>query len=243
MTAPAPRATRNLDCRDPAEIEAFERAFYAGFEAVTHNRLVQWLWDWDHARRRLRTRIPYADQRIWVLDHPRREVRAAIAVNVRLHQLQGAAFGFAVPGELREAAAAGQVCEFLAFFADGEPSLARKLPLWREMFRDLSAAGFTHALATTAPRLLPLYRWIDARVIQEAQLEGETRYFLLFDLSRTRRGSRARTGAGPSDAAPSTSPSRLSSGSLTHPFPPLCSPLAGSPAAFPDGNDGPRILT
>jgi len=77
------------------------------------------------------------------------------------------------------------VCEFLTFFAVGEKSLTRKLPLWREMFHDLQDNGFTHVLATTAPRMLPLYRWIHAEVIDTVRLEGEERLFLQFNLSRT----------------------------------------------------------
>lgn len=184
---PPPRATRRLDLRDPSEIRIFERAFYDGFAAATHNRIVHWLWDWDHATRRLRTRLPYADQAIWALPETPGSIQAAIAVNLRLHALQGSAFGFAVPPSLHDAAREGRVCEFLTFFAVGERSLTRKLPLWREMFRDLHQAGFTHALATTAPKMFPLYRWIEAQVLDETQIDGETRLFLRFDLSRTRR--------------------------------------------------------
>lgn len=182
-----PRVTRRLDGSDAGEVEAFERAFYRGFEQVTHNRLIRWLWDWDHAARRVRTRIPYGDQQIWVLSERPGEIWAAIAVNTRLARLQGEAFGFTVPAALREAAAAGRVCEFLTLFAVGDKSLVRKLPLWREVFQDLQAGGFTHALATTAPRMLPLYRWIQVEILDRKQIEGEERLFLQFDLSRTRR--------------------------------------------------------
>ena len=121
------------------------------------------------------------------LQDPQGRVWAAIAVNVGMHQLQSAAFGFTVPEALREAASAHRVCEFLTLFAVGDPSLSRKLPLWREVFHDLHAAGFTHALATTAPKMLPLYRWIKAEVIGEAHIEGESRVFLQFHLGRRKR--------------------------------------------------------
>ena len=186
MTPPE-RATRRLDLSSPANRERFERAFYAGFEHITHNRIVRWLWDWDHDARRLRTRIPYSDQQIWSLHTADNDLWAAIAANTRLQQLQSAAFGFAVPPDLAEDARAGRVCEFLTIFAVGEKSLPRKLPLWREVFSDLRRDGFTHALATTAPKMLPLYRWIEGTVIGERQIDGETRLFLIFDLQRTRR--------------------------------------------------------
>jgi hypothetical protein len=181
------RATRRLDTGDPAEIAAYETAFYRGFERATHNRLVRWLWDWDCEAGRLRTRIGYDDQRIWVLPGERGLVTAGIAVNVRLKQLQASAFGFGVPQELREEAEAGRVCEILTLFAVGDGGLGWKLPLWREVFADLRAEGFTHALATTAPKMLPLYRFIRARILGQAEIEGETRFFLQFDLSRIRR--------------------------------------------------------
>jgi hypothetical protein len=190
VNTPEVRSTRRLVCTDATDVEAFERAFYRGFEHVTHNRLVRWLWDWDHEARRLRTRIPYADQQIWVMTGNSDDIWAAIAVNTRLVQLQGAAFGFEVPVNLREAASAGRVCEFLTLFAVGDPSLNRKLPLWREVFPDLLGMGFTHALATTAPRLLGLYRWIHAEIVGTTRIEGEERVFLQFDLSRTRRHRR-----------------------------------------------------
>lgn len=181
------RATRPLDLRDPDEVKAFERAFYSGFQQATHNRIVHWLWDWDHDTRRLRTRIPYDHQQIWTLRTESHAIWAAIAVNTRLQTLQSAAFGFSLPPALQEAAAQRQVCEFLTIFAVGERSLARKLPLWREVFAELQEAGFRHAVATTAPKMFPLYRWIDVEVIEEKQIEGETRLFLQFDLTRTTR--------------------------------------------------------
>lgn len=179
------RGTRLLACEDAAEVAAFERAFYQGFERATHNRLVRWLWDWDDAGRRLRTRIPYADQRIWMVPAEGGAVGAAIAVNVRLQTLQANAYGFTVPANLSEAAKAGKVCEFLTFFVVGDHSLTSKYTLWTEMFDDLRAAGLTHALATTAPKVLPMYRRMGVEVIGEAAIEGEVRYFLRFDLERT----------------------------------------------------------
>jgi hypothetical protein len=183
----AARVTRLLDLNDPREIEAFERGFYAGFEEATHNRLVRWLWDWDHEAHRLRTRIPYADQRIWALHDREGALTSAIAVNVALRSLQAAAYGFAVPAVLSAAGETGQVCEFLTFFATGEHDFARKRRLWRELFEDLRATGFRHAVATTSPKVLPIYQWMGAAVIEEVRVDAETRLFLHFDLSRTAR--------------------------------------------------------
>jgi hypothetical protein len=185
MRAGRERMTRLLALDEEHEVAAFERAFYQGFERATHNRLVRWLWEWEDAGRRLRTRIPYAEQRIWVLGGEAASLGAAIAVNVRLQTLQAAAYGFTVPVDLAAAAKAGRVCEFLTFFVVGDRSLTSKHALWTEMFDDLRAAGFTHALATTAPKVLPMYRRMGVEVIGEAAIEGEVRYFLRFDLRRT----------------------------------------------------------
>jgi hypothetical protein len=184
-TGARPRVTRRLDLRNPREIEAYERAFYRGFERATHNRLVRWLWEWDDAERRLRCRVPYPEQQIWVIDEDATGIGSAIAVNLGMQTLQAAAYGFAVPADLVEAARGGRVCEFLTFFAVGDHSLAAKHALWTELFDDLRADGFIAALATTAPKVLPLYRRMGVTVLAEAALEGETRYFLRFDLSRT----------------------------------------------------------
>lgn len=181
MTTGTRRWTRCLDLGRPDEIAAFERGFYAGFSHATHNRLVRWLWEWDDDARRLRTRIPYAEQKIWVLGNSADGITGAIAVNLAMNTLQAAAYGFAVPAGL----VGGRVCEFLTLFSVGDLSLTSKHALWNELFDDLRAEGYAHAVATTSPKILPLYRWAGAEVVAEATLEGEVRYFLRFDLGRT----------------------------------------------------------
>lgn len=188
MTSPAASLTRRLDLSDPREIEAYEHAFHAAFERATHNRLVRWLWEWDDAGRRLRTRIPYEDQAIWVLPATPGSVTTGLGVNVRMRQLQASAFGFRLPGIEGSGLEEPRFCEILTLFIVRRESLRRQLAVWREVFGGLRELGFTHAVATTAPKVLPLYRFLGARVLAEACLEGEQRIFLEFDLARTRRG-------------------------------------------------------
>ena len=184
-SAPERRVVR-LDASDPLVIERFERAFYQGFAHLTHNRLIRSLWIWDTEQGRLRTRIPYADQALWGRFTGER-FDGGVSVNLRPAVLQSAAFGFAVPPELEPAAAEGRVCEFMACFVIEDNSLSGAFALWNGLFEALRDAGFTHALATTAPKILPLYRRIGGIVIAEASIEGEVRYFLRFDLAHTTR--------------------------------------------------------
>ena len=188
MTEPAKllRRTRRLDADDPAVRESFERLFYRGFAHVTHNRLIRTLWDWDIPGERLRTRVPYEDQALWGRFTNDR-FDAGAAVNVRLNQLQSGAYGFTMPLELAPQAAQGRVCEFMAFFVVDDNSLSGLFAFWNDVFEALRELGFTHTVGTTAPKILPLYRRIGAIPIDEAVIEGETRYFIHFDLSRTSR--------------------------------------------------------
>ena len=188
MTEPAKllRQTRRLDANDPAVRDSFERLFYRGFEHSTHNRLIRTLWDWDIPGERLRTRVPYEDQALWGRFTNDR-FDAGAAVNVRLNQLQSGAFGFTMPLELTPQAAQGRVCEFMAFFVVDDNSLSGLFAFWNDVFEALRELGFTHTIGTTAPKILPLYRRIGAIPIDEAVIDGETRYFIHFDLSRTSR--------------------------------------------------------
>ena len=199
------RKSRRLNADDPSVREAFEQSFYRGFEHATHNTLIKTLWVWDLPNRRLRTRVPYEDQLLWGR-YTGERFDAGVAVNVRLRQLQSAAFGFRIPPELEPHAAKGQVCEFLALFVVEDHSLAGIFTFWSEVFDELRSEGFTHALATTATKILPLYRRIGAVSIDEAVIEGEARHFLQFDLAcanrwlnRASRGQDSRKPSGAPD--------------------------------------------
>ena len=179
------RVSQLLDVSDPAEQVEYERAFFVGFQRATHNRLVRQLWEWDDAAGRLRTRIPYSDQRIWVLRSPDRTIEAAIAVNTTMRELQAAAYGFSMPEQLTMACAQRAVCEFLTFFAVREHGLARKQRWWAEIFDDLRKLGYTHGLATCSPKVFAVYAWMGAKRIGHTKIGSEERYFLLFDLKET----------------------------------------------------------
>ena len=169
------------ECLDTSNVEeraAYERAFYAAFLRATGNRLIRSLWRWDDGARRLATRLPYEDQVVFVGRDERGHIETAIATNVTLREFQSAAFGFESPR-----GAAG-CCEFLTFFTVRDFRLTMKMRFWEACFAELRGRGLHAAYATTAARLLPIYRRIGGEVLTETTVDGEARYFLRFSLSR-----------------------------------------------------------
>jgi hypothetical protein len=167
-----------LDTCDAAAREAYERAFYAAFSRVTGNLLIRSLWRWDHAGLRLATRIPYEDQVVFVGRDVHGHIETVIAANVALRDFQSAAFGFPRPAH------AQGVCEFLTFFTVRDFSLATKLAFWQACFAELRSRGLHTAFATTAARVLPIYRRLGGEIMAETAVSGEARYFLRFSLDR-----------------------------------------------------------
>jgi hypothetical protein len=181
--AAMPRATKDLDWSDAALVASLEAEAYEAFGGGRQSALLRGLWIWDDEAKRVRTRVPDEDQRAWIeVDAGR--VHTAILVNVRLAVLQSAAYGFAVPETLDDGRS---LCEFTLVFSREEHSLGHFHAAWDEAFGDLRSAGFGDGLATCARRLLPLYRRMGAKVLAEAEIAGEQRYFLHFELTRTSR--------------------------------------------------------
>jgi len=179
----ADRATRELDWSDAALVASLESEAYEAFGGGQQSALLRGLWIWDDDAKRVRTRVPVEDQRAWIEAESGR-VHTAILVNLRLAVLQSAAYGFAVPETLDDGR---PLCEFTLVFSREEHSLGHFHAAWDEAFGDLRAAGFGDGLATCARRLLPLYRRMGAKVLAEAEISGEQRYFLHFELARTSR--------------------------------------------------------
>lgn len=177
------RVTSELDWSDAALVASLESEAYEAFGGGRHSALLRGLWIWDDDSKRMRTRVPSQDQRAWIeVDAGR--VHTAIVVNLRLAVLQSAAYGFAVPESLDDGR---PLCEFTLVFSREEHSLGHFHAAWDEAFGDLRSAGFGDGLATCARRLLPLYRRMGAKVLAEAEISGEQRFFLHFELARTSR--------------------------------------------------------
>ncbi len=173
-----PFSAQLLDLTDAQALEQYEQAFYQAFYTLTHNRLIRTLWHWDLARQRLATRISYEHQRIYVGRDEQGKIAMAIAVNTTLQLYQSSAFGFHPPENKH-----GQ-CELLAFFSINNHSLVHTLHFWRGCFKDLSTCGYHTGFASSAGRLVPVYRRGGGEILAQTELEGELRFHWKFALNR-----------------------------------------------------------
>lgn len=167
-----------LDASDPLARADYERAFYAAFSRVTGNQLIRSLWQWTPAEQRLATRIPYGQQLVYIARDAAGSVTMSITVNAALVEYQSSAFGFAPPADARGS------CEFLTFFAVRDHRLRSKLQFWEACFKDLQARGYHTGYASSAARLVPLYRRIGGEILDETEVQGELRYHWRFSLAR-----------------------------------------------------------
>jgi hypothetical protein len=177
------RVTRILDWDDEALVASMESEAYGAFSGGASSALLRKLWLWDDDARRVRTRVPFEDQRAWIETDGAR-VHTAIVVNTRLAVLQSAAYGFVVPAELDDGRG---LCEFTLAYSRLDHSIGHFHAAWDEAFHGLRALGFREGFATCAPRVLPLYRRMGARILADAEIGGEVRHFLHFNLERTSR--------------------------------------------------------
>ncbi|MEY2796060.1 MAG: hypothetical protein RIR10_1776 [Planctomycetota bacterium] len=177
------RATRILDWADSILVADLESQAYEAFHGGNGSPLLRNLWIWDDATRRVRTRVPHEDQQAWV-EIDGTCVHTAIIVNTRLAVLQSSAYGFRVPDDLDDGRG---ICEFTLAYSRLDHSISHFHTAWDEAFHDLRAMGFRDGFATCSRRVLPVYRRMGARILEETQIGEEIRYFLHFDLERTSR--------------------------------------------------------
>jgi hypothetical protein len=165
-----------LDLHSPEVVAEWERAFYQGFAHVTGNRLIQTLWIWNHAERRLATRIPYADQLIYGWRDAAGTLATCLAINVTLAGFQSSAFGF----QPDRSEGAPRACELLATFSLSDRSLSHVMQFRTTAFADLYQRGFRRAYLTTADKNYRIWVRCGAELLDEAIIDGERRRFLQF---------------------------------------------------------------
>lgn len=190
-----------LDTQDRDQVIASERAFYATFHPIAGD-LIRRLWHWDHAEKRLRTAIPYGDQIVYLVINDQDVVVGGLAVNVAMNAVQSAEYGFRIPGET-----SATDCELLAFFMVDPHH--NGLRFHRQFFRehccrDLVQRGYRMTYGTTAPKPLPVYLRIGARILEEKSFGPELRYF--FEIPLEARTTTQRVAKVTEPAAPAPLP-------------------------------------
>jgi hypothetical protein len=172
---------QELDVNDPRQVIAYERDFYAAFEPLSENRLIRWLWDWDHTERRLRTRVPYDEQTVFIEWEETGEVRRALAIGTKLRTIQAADYGFEIPKH-------SENCESLTFFTMGKRDYEGTRRFYSTCRQRLVERGFESIYATGAPRILRLHMFVGGQLLESREIEGEIRNFVRIPV----RAARAR---------------------------------------------------
>lgn len=171
-----------VDAADDEQVREYERHFYQAYARLADNKLVRLIWDWDDARQRTRTKIPYASQVIYTARDADGRLAAAMAVNLNCPAaFQGEAFGFAPPGQTGE-----RCCEILNVMATPHHR-ATALATYGAFVRgfgygDLLSHGIGTAYSTCTRRRLRPYQRLGAEVLGKATLDGEDRFFLRWPL-------------------------------------------------------------
>ena len=166
-----------LDTSCSQERATFEESFYATFSQVTTNRLIQDLWIWNHETCRLRTRIPYHDQKILVVRDGQDGVDMAMAINFSQTHHQGSWFGFTRPNE------PGDSCEILALFSKGANKIATVRSFLITCAQYGERQGCRWADATCTQKLLPIYLHMGSRLLATRSIDGELRHQIRMDIS------------------------------------------------------------
>lgn len=172
-----------LDANDPAAVAAYEESLFQAFAPIlTINPLVRKLWDWDDARTRLRTRVPYADQFVALMrDAQTGAIAFSVGVNLQPGRFwQSGAYAFPVPAPNEQA------CEFL-IMAGGQSNHANGAVILRHFireyfFHELRRRGFHTAYGTSADHLRWLYRRVGATIAAENTIDGFRRTLFRWDL-------------------------------------------------------------
>jgi hypothetical protein len=157
-------------------------AFCPAYARLADNKLVRLIWDWDDARQRTRTKVPYADQVIYSARDVHGRLASAMAVNLNCPAaFQAGAFGFFPPN-----GPGSRCCEILNVMATPHHRDTARASYGSFIsgfgYADLVARGFEAAYSTCTRRRLRPYQRLGAQVLAQALIAGEDRYFLLWPL-------------------------------------------------------------
>jgi hypothetical protein len=169
-----------VDAADGRQVREYERHFYRAYARLADNRLVRLIWDWDDARQRVRTKIPYADQVVYSARDSGGRLAVAMAVNLNCPaRFQAAAFGFTPSGD-------GRCCEILNVITTPHHTETARATYGSFIsgfgYRDLMARGFEAAYSTCTRRRLRPYRRLGAELLAQTSVNAEDRFFLKWPL-------------------------------------------------------------
>ncbi len=172
-----------LDPDNLAQVEEYEQHFYRAYAGLTDNKLVHLIWDWDNARRRLKTKIPYTDQVVYTWRDDAERLVAAMAVNLNPERnFQASTFGFTLP----PGGGAGYPCEILNLMAtvhhQGWASSSYFAFIRDFGYGTLVIRGYDLAYSTCTRRRLKPYLRLGAKLLDQTIINGEERFFLLWPL-------------------------------------------------------------
>lgn len=169
-----------LSLSEPAEVSAFENAFYAAFSFIGNQALIRQIWNWNDAEESISLKVHYRHTLITYQLNTEGEVSAYVVGYEPGHFSQFEFYGFNAP------AYAGNYFEVAALFATIK---GRNKGIWlKEHFIKpfciplLVERGFHCMLATCAPKLLPMYMRWGWKLLESKTIESETRHFLYYDL-------------------------------------------------------------
>lgn len=161
-----------LDTNNQDTLCKYEKLIYELFHT---NKVVLKLWDWDHEKKRVNTRIPYKDQLIYVLLNEANAFCASIAVNYSTTERQYIKVGFSKEIESNS-------CEVFAMFLNPKVNVSiftivefLKLCVINSSKLNTST---TSIKAICSPKTYPLYRRLGFVIVETKKIEEETRYFI-----------------------------------------------------------------
>lgn len=165
-----------LNTSDLTALNNYEERFYKAYIHLEKQNLIRKIWEFDDTYARIKTKISYSDQMVFNL-HERDSIIGAIAFNVAEREFQFSEYGFCFSPQPKEKT---RICEILTLFSEKNKIDKR---LWGQTCQMLADRGFTDLLATSAPRPMSLYKRVFRfKVIDCSIIDGETRYFIHFDL-------------------------------------------------------------
>lgn len=166
-----------LNIQDAAAVADYERGFYRGF-IKNSNPGIRAIWHWDDEGKRLRTLIPYQEQKILYVRDENGEVSTGVALNVGLKAFQSEEYGFARPPDDHK------WFEILVVFNVGRGSSRALFGLFQTVHDWMKAEGYVCYYATSAKRALAWHKRIGTEILDERESMGVVRYFLRQDRAK-----------------------------------------------------------